>query len=79
MRPPCRGPVRCSRVDELTYTVADMSCSHCEHAVASGISRVDGVHSVEVDLATNLVRVEGEHLDDVALRAAIADAGYTAA
>ncbi len=64
---------------EITYTVSDMSCSHCERAVASEVSSVGGVESVDVDLATKLVRVQGEHLDDAALRAAIADAGYTAA
>src|SRR5439155_15278624 len=31
------------RVTEITYTVPDMSCSHCEHAVSSELLAVAGV------------------------------------
>ncbi len=61
-----------------TYTVPGMSCSHCERAVSDELSAVPGVDFVEVDLATKLVTVRGAHLDDAALREAIADAGYEA-
>jgi copper chaperone CopZ len=64
---------------ELTYTVAGMSCGHCEAAVKDEVSAVSGVESVDVDLATKLVVVRGEGLDDAAIRAAIDEAGYEAA
>jgi copper chaperone CopZ len=64
---------------EITYTVPDMSCGHCEKAVSSELAQVAGVSSVDVDLATKRVVVHGEALDDAALRAAIAEAGYEAA
>jgi copper chaperone len=66
-------------MSELTYTVAGMSCSHCEHAVGGELLAVEGVESVDVDLATKLVVVRGVTLDDEALRAAIEGAGYQAA
>lgn len=66
-------------VAETTYTVPEMSCSHCEQAITRGLREVDGVESVEVDLRTKLVTVTGEGLDDGALRAAIAEAGYEVA
>jgi copper chaperone CopZ len=40
---------------------------------------VAGVTGVDVDLGTKVVKVTGEGLDDVALRAAIEEAGYEAA
>jgi copper chaperone CopZ len=40
---------------------------------------VAGVTNVEVDLATKLVFVHGEGLDDATIRAAIEEAGYEAA
>jgi hypothetical protein len=43
------------------------------------VSAVAGVSAVEVDLATKLVVVRGEALDDSAIRAAIEEAGYEAA
>ena len=65
--------------DTRTYTVPGMHCGHCKAAVTEEVSSVPGVESVEVDLDTKLVVVHGEGLDDVALRAAIDEAGYEAA
>lgn len=64
---------------EITYSVPDMSCGHCKQAVSSGLARVAGVTSVDVDLATKRVVVRGDALDDAVLRAAIEEAGYEAA
>jgi copper chaperone len=64
---------------EITYSVPDMSCAHCERAVSGELEAVTGVDGVEVDLKTKLVTVRGERLDDAALRAAIEEAGYEAA
>ena len=65
-------------MNELTYSVPDMSCGHCEHAVSTELQTVEGVESVDVDLETKLVTVRGRDLDDQALRAAIDEAGYEA-
>jgi copper chaperone CopZ len=64
---------------EMTYTVSGMSCSHCVAAVTEEVQAVAGVESVDVDLDTKLVVVGGDDLADDALRAAIVEAGYTAA
>ena len=64
---------------ELTYTVPGMSCGHCEKAVKDEVGAVPGVASVDVDLATKLVVVRGEGVDDAAVRAAIDEAGYDVA
>ena len=64
---------------EITYTVRDLSCGHCEQAVISELGEVAGVDSVGVDLDTKVVTVRGHDLDDAALRAAIEAAGYVAA
>ncbi len=62
--------------DTTTYRVPEMSCEHCKAAVTGELSAVSGVESVNVDLETKLVTVTGAPLDDAALRAAIAQAGY---
>jgi copper chaperone len=64
---------------EIVFTVAGMSCSHCQAAVGSELEAVPGVLEVEVDLETRLVVVRGDGLDDAVLRAAIEAAGYEAA
>ena len=70
---PCRG-----MSESITYAVPGMHCDHCVAAVEEELSAVSGVDSVDVDLATKLVVVTGDALDDGALRAAIDEAGYDA-
>jgi copper chaperone len=65
--------------ETATYRVPGMTCAHCKAAVTEELSAVTGVDAVVVDLESKVVQVSGEPLDDVALRAAIAEAGYEAA
>jgi copper chaperone len=65
--------------ETVTYSVPGMSCVHCRTAVNEELSAVAGVHSTDVDLESKLVRITGDALDDGALRAAIAEAGYEVA
>lgn len=57
-------------------TIDGMSCGHCVMHVRSALEDVAGVQSAEVDLLKKTAMVSGEALDDTALRAAVADAGY---
>ena len=66
-------------IETVTYTVPGISCGHCERTVSEELSRVAGVESVNVDLASKRVTVAGSELDDAKLRAAIDEAGYEAA
>lgn len=59
-----------------TLLVEGMSCGHCEKAVKNALGELPEVKSVEVDLATKKVVVEGEGLVDDRLREAIDEAGY---
>jgi len=60
----------------MVFTVEGMSCQHCVKAVKNALSEVQGVKSVEVDLAAKKVEVEGENLQEQLLKDAIQDAGY---
>jgi copper chaperone CopZ len=48
-------------------------------SIREEVSEVEGVEDVDVDLDSKLVTIQGASLDDTALRAAIAEAGYEAA
>jgi copper chaperone CopZ len=56
-----------------------MHCRHCEASVKQEVSSVPGVTRVLVDLKRKRVEVQGDTLDDAAIRAAIEEAGYEAA
>ncbi|MEI6387780.1 MAG: copper ion binding protein [Spirochaetota bacterium] len=59
-----------------TLTVEGMSCNHCVNHVKNALADLSGVASVMVDLATNKAVVEGDSLDEEAMKAAVVDAGY---
>ncbi len=56
--------------------IEGMSCGHCVMHVQSALEDVEGVRSAKVDLLERSAMVEGDNLNDQALRAAVADAGY---
>ncbi|MGI8421846.1 MAG: heavy-metal-associated domain-containing protein [Gaiellaceae bacterium] len=66
-------------MSELIYSVPGMSCEHCRTAIVESVDAVVGVTSVAIDLERKLVTVTGDDVTDVAVRAAIDDAGYEVA
>jgi copper chaperone CopZ len=58
------------------YTVAGMTCSHCVLSVRAEVSELPGVNTVDVELASGRLIVTGAGVEDDAVRAAVADAGY---
>jgi copper chaperone CopZ len=58
-------------------TIEGMSCGHCVMHVKSALEGLAGVTKAEVDLLKKSAMVEGEALNDAALKAAVADAGYS--
>ncbi|MGV9666091.1 heavy-metal-associated domain-containing protein [Nocardia niigatensis] len=63
-----------------TYTVTGMTCGHCVGSVQKEIGKIDGVTSVDVDLATGLVKVESTApIADADVVAAVDEAGYEVA
>ena len=65
-------------IGSTTFTVAGMTCVHCQSAVTEEISAVDGVETVSVDLTTGTVTVTADRAVDRAdIAAAVDEAGYS--
>lgn len=62
-----------------TYSVAGMTCGHCESAVVSEISAIDGVAAVAVDLVpdglSSVTVSSANTVDGATIAAALAEAG----
>ena len=56
--------------------IEGMPCGHCVMHVRSALEEVPGVQSAKVDLLERTAMVDGDSLNDQALRAAVAEAGY---
>jgi copper chaperone len=59
-----------------SYTVAGMTCEHCVASVREEVGDLPAVTDVEVELASGRLTVTGEAVEDDAVRAAVAEAGY---
>lgn len=66
-------------IETRTYTVSGMTCAHCVASVREEVAEVPGVEAVGVELASGRLAVAGTSLDDGAVRAAVAEAGYEVA
>lgn len=61
-----------------TITVEGMTCGHCVSAVQEELTAIDGVHQVDVDLASGVVQIRSDApLTDEQIRAAVDEAGYS--
>jgi len=59
----------------MKIKVNGMSCGHCKDRVEKGLSRLDGVTAVRVDLPSGTVTVEGDVSEEL-LRNALDELGY---
>ena len=65
-------------IGATTFQVAGLTCDHCRRAVTEEISRIPGVHSIAVDLATGSVTVTvTQPVDRADIAHAVDEAGYT--
>jgi copper chaperone CopZ len=61
-----------------TFTVAGMTCGHCQRAVTEEISAIDGVDDVTVNVATGTVTVTAHRpVDRTDIATAVDEAGYS--
>ena len=64
---------------QTQLTVSGMTCDHCVRHVADTISKVAGVHSVNVKLTEGIAIIESDSsLDIQVVRDVVVAAGYSA-
>jgi copper ion binding protein len=59
-----------------TLSIEGMSCGHCVSHVREALAEIQGLTVIEVDLAEKRAVVEGAAPDEIAMKAAVAEAGY---
>jgi len=70
-------PAEDDMTNTTTFRVDGMSCDHCVRAVTAEVGGLDGVTSVDVDLASGEVTVTSDApLNEAVVRAAVDEAGY---
>ncbi len=59
-----------------TIFIEGMNCQHCVMAVKGALSELEGVSSVNVDLAGKKAEIEAVNVDNSAIEEAIKEAGF---
>lgn len=66
-----------SGVATVRFRVSGMTCEQCGVALVDEVRKLEGVHSVTVDIASGVLTVDaGARVDHSAIGVAIYDAGY---
>jgi copper chaperone len=64
---------------KIELTLPDMTCGHCVKTVTRTAQRLDPAATVQTDLATHRVTIDGTGVAREAFEAALAEEGYPAA
>ena len=59
-----------------TFNVLNVKCGGCAGNIQKGLSELDNVKKVEVDIKTGQVQIEGEALEREILGAKLSELGY---
>ena len=64
-----------------TFQAPDIECEHCAEAIQRALVQVDGVHEINVDIASCTVRVgyDDMRVTSATVRAILEEAGYPTA
>lgn len=65
-------------MDKLEIQASNIKCGGCVSNVENGLKVLAGITSIEVDIPSNKVTVEGPGLDKAAIEAKLAELGYPA-
>ena len=66
-------------METTTLIAPDISCEHCQHAIESGLGRLDGINEVHVDIPAKSVQVsyDPQKLTQARIEEELDEIGYT--
>ncbi len=68
-------------MESKTLVAPDISCEHCQHAIEGAVGKMDGVHSVNVDIPSKSVHIDydPQKVTLAKIEEVLDDTGYTVA
>jgi copper chaperone len=61
---------------EKVFAAENIKCGGCAAAIEKALTELDGIESVSVEIATGMVTVKADHIDEEAIKTTLATAGY---
>lgn len=65
--------------DTLQIQARNIKCGGCVSAIENGLKPLAGINQVEVAIDSGMVTIQGDNLDEQAIRDKLAELGYPAA
>jgi copper chaperone CopZ len=65
-------------MEQLTIQASKIKCGGCAGNIKKGLDGFAGVTEVNVDIATNIVSIQGNDLDKTAIENKLTELGYPA-
>jgi copper chaperone CopZ len=65
-------------MSKFEIQASNIKCGGCVSNIQNGLQDLDGITAVNVDIPSNRVTIEGEHLDKNIIEAKLAELGYPA-
>lgn len=68
-------------METVTLVAPDISCEHCQRAIEGGVSKIEGIQNVAVNIPDKTVRVEynPQQVSVSRIEEVLDDIGYTVA
>jgi len=63
-------------MEQKTVLVNGMTCNHCKANVEKNLHTIEGVHAIDVDLATSKVKISGEKINLDKVKETVEGIGY---
>lgn len=63
-------------MDKINITVKGMKCKHCKLSIEKGLSLINNIENITVDLLNNLVAVSGNGFDINEIKKEINELGF---
>ena len=63
-------------MDKIEFQSSNIKCGGCVSNVENGLKELNGVTDIHVDIASNIVTVEGNELDKSLIEKKLSELGY---
>ena len=63
-------------MDKLEVKVANVKCGGCVNAIQEGLAALPGIRSIDVDITSGMVSIQGTKLDNAVINSKLGELGY---
>lgn len=63
-------------MEQLEIQASNIKCGGCVSNIEQGLDNFAGISEVKIDIETNIITLQGKHLDEVLISQKLTELGY---